>query len=191
MKKIAFFIVGFILLCLISLYLLRSLNKNTQFSTSPQSQNTQNAKNITWKTYTNNKRGFTFKYPSNLFVVPGQVNEFVVLSETETVDWSSANGIKMVITIFDNPNNLPIEEFENSSSIPNTHPRTYTFKKALVNGNEVTTVTVSGCEAWEGCPSKLSYEKFIKGNRYIINIHTPFWNEQWTNQLVSSIKFNQ
>ncbi len=144
------------------------------------------------KTYTNTKRGFTFEYPANLFIIPGQVDEFVVLSTKEKMNWSTSEGEKMQISILTNPNNLSIQDYYKSlPKVPNTHPFTITFKSTSINGYEAAISTSTGCGgvADDCINNKPAYEKYIKGNGYIIRFNTESWEDPWVNKLLSTFKF--
>src|SRR3989344_4320216 len=74
-----------------------------QVSPTPTSESTAN-----WKTYTNTKYAFSFKYPPNLYLRKDSTHDFAGF----LTDPNKNSSQRLIVTVLSNPQNLNLEEFD-------------------------------------------------------------------------------
>jgi hypothetical protein len=164
-------------------------------TSSPQPSPTTDP-NVNWKTYTNARYGFSFKYPENLSIRSDSRDDFIGFLEIPGVN----NSQKLIVSVYPNPNNLNLQDFrEDLRRMGSPSTENVTYQPTTINGYAGLTeryerACLGICEDFK---SGKYFMYHIKDDRVIVSFSiqtdNPAGNiledEQWLDQILSTFKF--
>ena len=182
----------------IYLYLNSQLNQITKSSPTPLPAETsvkEDDPTANWKTYTNTKYNFSFKYPKDLSISPNSTNDFISFLATPNDNKSST----LRVSVRENPTNMDLQAFvEKNRPIPNDRV-SYSYTKTTISGLEVLIETselpCSGiCK--KGPVEEKGYAILIKVNKFVVYFavstysqsKSPTMDENSLTQILSTFK---
>lgn len=141
---------------------------------SPTASSTPNTSDETknWKTYTNNRYKFSFKYPASLTVRTDSNDNFIGFLENPKENSTQA----LWISINENGNNLDLKDFdkkEREEIIPNGSPD-YTTKEKAINGNQF--LIVHNCPNCQSGIATESYAYRVKIDGVVVSFLADYMN---------------
>ncbi len=153
---------------------------------------------VNWKTYTNEKRQFLFKYHPNLYVKKGEVDEYYSFREDSSAGIHDIDSQKLIVSISEDPTLLQFPE-ENKTVIKKDK-YIQTFEKTTINGYQGLIERSKGCPPMSVCLDDTNDETFsvlIQGKGFVVRFDADPYppegynpeDETWLDQILSTFKF--
>lgn len=148
-----------------------------------------------WKTYINQKYGFSFKYPGSLYIRSDSTDNFIgfLLNQNEN------RSQKLIVQVMNNPSNLSIENYaEQNKPIPDDRINTNYTKTESNNYEGLILRYEKPClGVCEKVKIEKHFVKYLKGDKHIVGFSVETTNpagntledEQWLDQILSTFHF--
>lgn len=146
-----------------------------------------------WKTYIDQQRTFSFKYPPDLVLRP-----LIQSDETESISFAFDNKEKLVLSKLPNSQNMDLREFNEKIKLTDTKIE---YESILVNGYEALLMRTKWPCINECDPTQVKngqYHVEFKGNKIVVGFKintldkvgsTSISDEKWLDQILSTFKF--
>lgn len=137
-----------------------------------------------WKTYSDTKNGFSFKYPNKGIIVEESSNFVNIMFEPGNA-FNPGSGISFVVEVIDNPENLNLEEsHEDYDNVP-CDPKEWKCENVIING-------LHALKAY-GVPSAgKGYDAYYLQNGksiYRLSWRSSYKEEQLGDQILATFRF--